>query len=65
MRIVILATEPSGDFLGAKLIKNLKKNIFIGKKYILRLRPCCLNLVKKKLIFFLKGFIEENGSTGE
>ena len=26
MRIVILATEPSGDFLGAKLIKNLKKN---------------------------------------
>ena len=26
MRIVILATEPSGDFLGSKLIKNLKKN---------------------------------------
>ena len=25
MRIIILATEPSGDFLGAKLIKNLKK----------------------------------------
>ena len=48
-----------------KLIKNLKNNIFIGKKYILRLRPCCLNLVKKKLIFFLKGFIEENGLTGE
>ncbi len=26
MKIVILATEPSGDFLGSKLIKNLKKN---------------------------------------
>ena len=26
MRIVILATEPSGDFLGSKLIQNLKKN---------------------------------------
>ena len=26
MRIVILATEPSGDFLGSKLIKKLKKN---------------------------------------
>ena len=26
VRIVILATEPSGDFLGARLIKNLKKN---------------------------------------
>ncbi len=26
MRIIILATEPSGDFLGSKLIKNLKKN---------------------------------------
>ena len=26
MRIVILATEPSGDFLGSKLIKSLKKN---------------------------------------
>ena len=26
MRIVILATEPSGDFLGSELIKNLKKN---------------------------------------
>ena len=26
MRIVILATEPSGDFLGAKLIKNLEKH---------------------------------------
>ena len=26
MKIIILATEPSGDFLGAKLIKNLKKN---------------------------------------
>ena len=26
MRIIVLATEPSGDFLGAKLIKNLKKN---------------------------------------
>ena len=26
MRIIILATEPSGDFLGAKLIQKLKKN---------------------------------------
>jgi len=26
VRIVILATEPSGDFLGSKLIKNLQKN---------------------------------------
>ena len=26
MRIVILATEPSGDFLGSELMKNLKKN---------------------------------------
>ncbi len=26
MRVVILATEPSGDFLGSELIKNLKKN---------------------------------------
>ena len=26
MKIVILATEPSGDFLGSKLIQNLKKN---------------------------------------
>ena len=26
MRIIILATEPSGDFLGAKLIKNLEKH---------------------------------------
>ena len=26
MRIVILATEPSGDFLGSELIKNLKKD---------------------------------------
>ena len=26
MKIIILATEPSGDFLGAKLIKYLKKN---------------------------------------
>jgi len=26
VRIVILATEPSGDFLGSKLIKSLKKN---------------------------------------
>ena len=26
MRIIILATEPSGDFLGSKLINNLKKN---------------------------------------